>query len=269
MEVLMKIKNLLVSMTVVIIIGSAQILAQTTIMRRTGGDDMFLLPECGALLLEKDGSLNVDMVLPVESRLEEYKALDIQKGDEILMMNGQRVKSAKSLKEMYEAVNIGSEIQFGIRRKQEMFIVSFSKADPEKIPGRQMMVVRSGEPGPETEGSSGPTTHVQTFRLDGSDGNLFPLMGTGLVVHEEEGLVKVHTVMPQASQTFGVLKLEAGDILRSINETSVQNLETVIELWDQIGIGEEVILEIEQEGELSTTRFKKPNVQTQTMIRNE
>jgi PDZ domain-containing secreted protein len=79
-------------------------------------------------------------IAPPEGTLpKEYEDIDIQGGDIIKMMNGKRVKTTDAIKKIYEELEIGDEIKLGVKREDEMFIVTFKKADPAEMKGKMMI----------------------------------------------------------------------------------------------------------------------------------
>jgi hypothetical protein len=109
----------------------SNLFAQKTIIKTFEG---FIIPETGAIFNEKNKKVVCEFIPTAENRPKEYSNVDILAGDLILYVNGNKIKTMKDLKSNYELVKTGDEVKLGIKRQENMFIVSFKKADPKNLP---------------------------------------------------------------------------------------------------------------------------------------
>lgn len=103
-----------------------------------------VLMEVGAIVSLDNKKLIVENVMGKEIRDEKNKKADIQKGDEILYINGTKVTDPKELRKIYDGVKPGAEIKLGVDRKGNKFFVAFTKGDK---PAGQVMRFKSGADG--------------------------------------------------------------------------------------------------------------------------
>ena len=147
-------------------------------------EELFILPEVGALIVKSDGGPKVDMVIPSDQRPDDYKNVDIQVGDIIKMFNGKSMKKVSSIEEVYEALSIGDELKFGIQRGKDMLIEKLTKMDPKDASG-QMMIKKFPASG------------------GGGIGNIIAdLIDLGLILEEKDGQIFVIDVMTEISSAF-------------------------------------------------------------------
>ena len=79
-------------------------------------------------------------MMPTKGNLpKEFESIDLQEGDRILMLNGKRVKSIGDLRDVYEALAVADSVQFGIKRDDQMRIVSYLKPKDEMEGGGHMV----------------------------------------------------------------------------------------------------------------------------------
>lgn len=124
--------------------------AQQIIRKVSKGGGVFNLPEIGGIIIGDKGKVFFDIMMPAENRLPEYRALDIAKDDEIVMMNGEKITSIKQVEQIYNTAKTGEKIAFGLSRNNKKFMVSFSKADAAKLPATRIIRQGSGiKPGEE------------------------------------------------------------------------------------------------------------------------
>lgn len=231
--------------------------AQVKIIRRGGdgktvrmSEDFADLPELGSIILLKDGKLVVDMVSEKNMRPKEYASVDIQEGDVIMMVNGKRVKSPKELKEQYSATATGSQVKLGIQRKEEMMIIAFDKADPEKLPKRKIMI----------NGGDG----------DGPD-DVMVIPNTGLFIGAKGKSVfidKILTDIPSSSLKDADVK--EGDAITGINGTKVGTFREFSGAYKKIAVGEKITITSSRKGkELSFSFTKSPEEGERRIIRRE
>lgn len=117
--------------------------AQVKIMAKPG--ELFDLSELGTIVLMKENKVLVEIVLPAEARHSDYRDIDIRKDDEILYVNGTKIKNTIELEKLYNETKIGNEIKLGIKRNKDLALIAFKKIDPESLPKRQMMKVSMKE----------------------------------------------------------------------------------------------------------------------------
>jgi len=203
-------------------------------------ENIFMLIESMAVLVDEDETIEVHMVMPKENRPEGYEDIDLKQGDEILMVNAKRIKAVKDLKEIYEGLEAGEMVKLGIRRKQEMFIVSFKKVDPGKLPKREVKMVRGGEGG-------GPGMDVRLANLGGV-----------LAVKETGGQVFVHKIFAGLQDVLDEGALQGGDLILSVNDNPVEANRQFADVYSEIDVGGEVRLVISREGKKKEVTFKKP-----------
>jgi hypothetical protein len=231
-------------------------------------DEVFFLQELGALIKQDEETIRVDFVAPADNRTKEYRSVDIESGDIIAMLNGKRVNSVKDLKANYEAAEVGEDIKFGIKRDKRMMIVEFAKADLEKMPQQQMMMVTMDGDGEGTvKTTSGPETRVIKMEA-GSVGNV-TLLELGLLLGEDEESLIVTDILPHASKRLGDIDMGEGDIVKSIQGEPVTTIDEFADLYESIPVGDTVSLVFQHEGKEVHTSFPRPNPQKTMKIERE
>jgi PDZ domain-containing secreted protein len=239
--------------------------AQVVMRQSVGGDGVFHLKEVQALITSSNDSVKVLMVLPTDIRPEHYRDIDIKNGDEILMVNKARVKSVKTLEEMYNNLDIGAEFKMGIRRDGNLSMIAFKKIDPKDLPqGQNVQIRTSTGSGAET----GRNVVTRTLRVDseGSE-NMQPLMGTGLMVGEEGGQVKVMMVMDHMKTALGDVDLKVGDVIKTINGTKITSLDQIMQVYDKIESGKKLELTYGRDKKDMQASFTKPEAKGRMIIR--
>jgi len=121
----------------IILVFSISLYSQVMIKAKPG--EIMNLEELASIILQKDDKVQVEFVMPVDSRPKGYDKVDIQKGDIIFMANGKKVKKMKDLIDIYEKLKSGDKLKLALKRGDERRMISFSKVDPEKLPKRQMI----------------------------------------------------------------------------------------------------------------------------------
>ncbi|MBX7151708.1 PDZ domain-containing protein [bacterium] len=106
--------------------------------------------EIGAMILDDGVSVRVDRVSD-HMLAKGYKPADLKIGDVVLMINGKSVKTLDDIENLYKTSEIGATIKLGLKRGEEMLMVSFVKADPATLPKMQKKMVRKNADGTETE----------------------------------------------------------------------------------------------------------------------
>ena len=229
-----KLSALLVCLLLVVPSVYAQTM-KTKSLTLEGSGEIFLLKEIGGIFVESGDSIKVEMVMPAGARAENYQSIDIRAGDLIKMANGKKVISIKMLEGLYDSLAIGDELKLGILRDRQMVIASLTKADPDKLPGK--MMVMTGPPG----------GGVETALIDA--GLLLKETGTGFVVDEaiDNKLVDFTGDTPQK-----------GDALLKIQGHEIKTADELKKVLGQVKEGENVDLILSREGKEISASFIKP-----------
>lgn len=218
-----------------------------------GGGDVFMIPELAAAVVDDSGSVIVRVMPPADRLPKGMQKLDIKAGDEILMINGKRVKNSSELKELYEAVEVGEEVSLGLKRGGSMHIASFKKADPETLPKRQMMI-QTGGPG---DHPTAAPRKVQVIKMPGT-GEVEILGGARLIVAEKDGGLIVVGTLPEAESLYKVDTVKDGDIIVSVQGKPIVKARDFTVTYDAIKVGERVALVLSRDGKTIKVSFDKP-----------
>jgi C-terminal processing protease CtpA/Prc len=219
-------------------------IAQVEIKKFISGD-IFEIRELGVMITEENNKLIVDMIIPKENRSKDYQDVDIQKGDEIRMINGKKMKSAADCKKLYDNLAIGSEFKMAINRNGAIFITGFNKADPKTLPVMKRIVINdAGKPG------------------------LLPLPALGILLKEQNNKVIVDDVWDNAGS---VLKKEIkkGDIVTKLNGQEIKNTELFSNKYDKIKVGSDLNMEFQRNGETISVNIKRPEPVGKVIIKNK
>ena len=240
--------------------------AQVTMERRIeGGDGIFHLKEVQTILTSKDDTIKVMTVLPERMRPKGYGDIVLKENDEILMVNAKRVKTVQKFEELYNALEIGETLKMGIRRKGDLMIESFKKIDPEDMPAGAHIMIRTDASGEEGDHGGGM---MRAFTIGGGDsGDMRPWFGTGLILGEEEGRLKVMRIMEGMTGALGKADIKEGDELKSLNGQKVETLDKFFEMYEKLDTGSKVEIEYARAGRKMQAAFEKPNMQGRMMMR--
>ena len=206
-------------------------------MMQFKADDVVMIGEFGALIVQKEGTLKVAMVSPRERRPKETADADIAIGDEVGMANGKRVKSAKELRALYDSAQVGAEFKLGLRRDGQPHIVTFAKKDQKDLPGR-MVIQRQGD--------------------DNAD--LFPALGIGLEKKGDE--VVVSETLPNAPR-----EIHKGDAVKSLNGKPVKAVADFSKEFDATPLGDKLTFELLRDGKSVTVVTTRPEPRRQIITR--
>jgi S1-C subfamily serine protease len=244
-------KKLFIIMIGVVLTCSTLANAQKKIVRREGGDkgsmlpdDMFDLRELATIISVQDGKIVVDNVMEKRMRPKENESVDIQQGDVIMMVNGKRVKSLQDLKEAYASVAVGSPVKFGIERNKEMAMISFDKADPEKLPKRRIMINRGD---------------------GGRDIMMVP--GTGLMIGSKGKEVVIEDMLDSDSPALKEADVKKGDIITAVNETTVTSFKDFSDAFKKIAVGDKVTFHTSRKDKPLSFSFTKAEGGQQRVIK--
>lgn len=200
-----------------------------------------LIREFTAMLVQNDDAIQVEMRMGGHAPgTNPSETEQLQRGDIILMINGERTRSIEQMREVYEAIPDDEEIKIGVRRGDQRFIVRAKKGDvPEAGPG-QMVLTLDGN-------SDNPPTIVPEF---------------GMVLSNNENRIVVQAVLDQIMPD----QLKQNDLMgyqiESINGETFENAAAVKTFVDTIEVGAQVELVIEKDGAVKTISFAKPEAQT-------
>jgi S1-C subfamily serine protease len=197
---------------------------------RFNADSSVMIREIMTIVADEGGVLKVAMVPPAGRRPEGMPEVDLQRGDEVGMAGGKRIKTIKELREVYAASKPGEEFKLGIRRDGRPVIVTFTRKDEKEMPGGNM-VIRTG-PG-------------------GENSDIFPALG--LMLEQKGGAVVVSETMPHASK-----EIQKGDAVVTLNGAAVNTVSDFAKALDATKVGEKLTFVLSRKGEKVTVSFPRP-----------
>lgn len=201
--------------------------------------DVFLLPELAGMIVKQDGKLVVADVMEVSSRPEKYKSVDLKQDDEIQMVEGKPVKACKDISAVYENTKIGASFRLGVKRGEQMMIVSIEKGDPATLPKIKRMIVNDDGAGP----AGGGVNRIVTL----------PAAGLGLT--SKENVITVAEILDTPSPSVAAAHIAKGDKVTGINGKKVASMEEFTDIIGAIPTGTKVELQIVHKGKEVTVDF--------------
>ncbi|UCC81081.1 MAG: PDZ domain-containing protein [Candidatus Zixiibacteriota bacterium] len=215
-----------------------------------------ILNETGSIIVTDDDGLIIKMAGPKDARTKKYQDVDLHDSDRIIMLNGASVTTIQDFEDGYKAIEIGNDIELGVKRDKIMMIVSFPKADPDDLPKMQAMMI-SGEEGEiRSVETAGDNTNITAISSEGLT-NIKPVPGAGILVAEKEGDVTVMMVLPNAADLMKKNRLEEGDIILSLQGREISSSEQFAVEFEEIPVGSKVSIKYSREGKTGTTVFTK------------
>lgn len=202
---------------------------QQRTMVRFNADSSVMFREIMAIVADEGGTLKIAMVPPPDRRPAGMASVDLQRGDEVGMAGGKRVKTIKELRQAYDASKPGEEFKLGVRREGRPIIVTFTRKDDKDMPGG--MVIRRG-PGDENS-------------------DVFPALG--LMLEKKGNAVVVNETMPHASKEF-----QKGDVVSSLNGTPIKNVADFAKTLDATKVGDELSFVLDRKGEAVKVKMARP-----------
>ena len=229
-------RNFLASIAAVlaVVLSSWPNAAQEVVQERLDPGSSVVLFEIGAIASLEEGAEGVTFsrILPQGMRSEANSDADVAKGDEVLMMNGERIRSIADLRELYQDIEVGDEVKLGLKRGSERFLVRFTRED------RQMAMGEGGG--------------MRVMVAGHGEGEVELLHEARVLLREGEGGVEVAAVLPGNGGD-----LEQGDVLAQVNGRSVASLDDYREVYEGLAIGEAMKLEVRRGEESLTVEVEK------------
>lgn len=130
-----------------LLVVAAIITAQEKRMQVFNAGEAQMLPEIKGIVLVENGKVVIGTIPDKNQRESEYKNLDLTQGDEILFVNGKKIKSIEDFKKYYGELKTGSDVKFAVQRDKDRFIVEFKKAEETKGGQKIMRFTNDGKGG--------------------------------------------------------------------------------------------------------------------------
>lgn len=243
------------------ILAASSLTAQMRMMIE-GDGEIYMLMELGAMIAEDGNKLVVQMVMPANMRPKGYGDVDIQKNDQILMLNGKRMKSVADIKSIIEELKPGDKLSFGLKRGKDMQIISFAKADPKDLPKIEMST--SFGPAGDNEGDGEITIMLGGGSED--DQSLAMLSGSGLIASDTDDGVIIAHILPHAADLLGKGTVEKNDLIVTLQGKAPTTAKELSEQYDSIKVGAKITLVISRDGKEHTITFDKPKAEASGMM---
>lgn len=232
---------------------------KTMTMTTEGNGKLTIIQGLGAIVIETDNNLKVDMTMPKDNLPKEYKDVDLKKNDQIIMCNGKRVKTVDDLNEILENAEVGASIELGIKRDKQMLIVAFPKAD--ESAGGQMMMMTT------TIGGDG-ADDVSVLNINGKEIKNAVLFASGLVVHEDEGVLKIATTLPMLKENIKGQMPSDGDEFVSLNDVAFSSANDLRDYYHGLKDGTELQVTLKNDSGTYSITFNKMKMENEVKIEN-
>lgn len=256
-------------------IGLCGITMQSAIAQPTGqpkmitrqikaGDDMFMLPELGAVIIQDSSGISVAAMPPDGHVPKGYESVDLKEQDRLIMLAGKKLLKVADLREFYEKAAIGDTLKLGVKRGEQMRLVSIVKADPANLPQRQIKMIKDGgeaEGGPDWTGAK--TEQVVTA---GDGTTIVPELG--LVLKPSNNGLMVEATLGNVGNLYPGGGPEKGDFIRKLNDRPVRSAEDFEAQFAAIATGAPVRLEYERGGKPLVVALDRPAA-PKVMIKKE
>ncbi|KAF0140295.1 MAG: hypothetical protein FD122_2611 [Stygiobacter sp.] len=138
-----------------LLVVAAIITAQEKRMQIFNAGEAQMLPEIKGIVLAENGKVVIGPIPDKDQRDGEYKNLDLAQGDEILFVNGKKIKSIDDFKKYYSEIKTGDNVKLAVQRDKDRFIVEFKKAEEAKGGQRIMKFSTDGKGGSNVKVENG------------------------------------------------------------------------------------------------------------------
>ena len=229
-------------------------------------ENIFRIPEISAMIAENDNKVTVMFAMGKQQRQKKYRSVDIRKNDEILFLNGKRIKKVAAFKAIYDSLKVDDEVKIGIKRDGKRFITSFVKADAADLPQTGMIFKTTMGGADGTEEMKDMEKGAIKMSFSGDPENMKPFIEFGIIARQDGDIVKVAKVLPPPINS-GEVKLEDGDFIKAVNGKKITSLESLTTLYAAIKVGSDVTLDIVRKGKEKKISFKKTEKKKRTFMK--
>jgi len=215
-----------------------------------------ILNELGAIIVADGGGLVIQMAGPKEVRPEKYKDIDLRDNDRIIMLNGSKITTVQQFEDGYKAIDIGSDIELGIKRDKIMLIVSLPKASPDELPKMRAMMISPEEGEISSLENGGGNANITTMSSDGM-ADIKPIPGAGIIAGDREGNVVVMMLLPNSGEIFEDNGLEKDDIILLLQGRKISSSKQFADEFEAIPAGAMVSIKYARDGKTGELSFTK------------
>ncbi len=240
----MKTKSIVLTAVITLML-TANIFGQQMYMATSADGPVMFLDELAIVLKEKNKTVTIDFAGPAASRKEEYRKLDLQKGDKILMVNGKKLSSVDDAKKIYENMKTGEIFKMGLSRDNQMMMASFKKGDVERSHGGKQI----------------------TTKLTGDPKNMLPVMELGFILQQKSEKLVVTNILPVAPKFIINSGVKEGDEVIKINGNTVYSIERFKLQYSKIKTEDDFEIIFKQKGKELKAAGKKPEQKGKMIIK--
>jgi S1-C subfamily serine protease len=221
-------------------------------------DSVFMVREIGCLIKIENEKLVVNFMMDGDEPSKDQQDIDIKKGDIIAMMNGKRLKSKENFEEIFASIGEGEIVKMGIKRGQEMMIVSFDKpAAGSNQPSGMKMMVMDGPSGGEAKSTFTQDGGNVNINIEGDIEGMLPLLELGMILGEDDG-VKIIQILPNFTHIFPEGKFVSNDLVSAVNGNKIATTDEFQKAFSAVSSGDDITITIQRDGKTIEETFKKP-----------
>ncbi len=248
----------IIALLLTTLLYGAVVSANETEQSAGSGQDRLEIVELGALIVASHDGPRVAEITPAGGRLEKYQGVDLQAGDVIMAVNGQRLESLAALRDILGALQPGDQVKAAVQRFKSLKVVTFeigSEADQlaamEKAAGYVEIKTEAGSA--EKVVAGGP--QMMMFKSeDGAE----PFIELAAMLDDTDGQILVKEIISLPPQLAPPVELIAGDVLTALQGQEVAKTADFVDQYSQIAVGTQVTLTLIRDNSETELTFKMP-----------
>lgn len=240
---------------IVLLLGT--LLTSVSPSAATTSSSRFEFPEFGAVIADGQDGPRVADVTPVGGRLERYRTVDLQSGDVIMAVNGQRLSSVAELRGIIDALDAGAEVKMAVQRFKSLKVAMFKIGTEADYAAAEVLAANYVEIKAQA-GSCGSGTGSSVMMKLEPGGNGVPCVDLGAMLDDSDGQIRVTAIIDLPPQIAPPIELSDGDILTAFQGQAISKTSELMDQYEKIIAGSTIKLALVRDNAETELTFKKP-----------
>jgi S1-C subfamily serine protease len=224
-----------------------------------GEKEQIEIEEFGAVIVSSHDGPRVAEITPVSGRLDKYRSVDLQSGDLVMAVNGQRIESIAALRELLDSLVAGDEVKMALQRFKSLKMARYEVGtEAERLAAKELTdnyVEIQTEPGAVVMKKGGPV--MMKMKFESADGAV-PCIGLAAMLDDSDGQIRVAEIIDLPPQLAPPIELAAGDILTELQGQTFSTTAEFIDQFDKLKAGDQVTLTLIRNDSETKLTFEMP-----------
>lgn len=220
-------------------------------------DKSLTIPEFGGVIEDSHDGPRVKDITPVGGRMENYRDVNLQSGDVVMAVNGQRIESLGQLRDLLSALRPGDEVKMALQRFGSIKMAHYVIGTEADHVSAKELADNYIEIKAQPKSGCGANSRCVVKTIE-PGGGVVPCLTLGALLEDSGNKVIVTNVIELPGEHTPPVQLQEGDQLTALQGRKLDKAADLVDRFEQISEGTSVTLTLLRDANEKRLTFEMP-----------